>query len=44
MTPRPGRIAKVIDVPLARPRELAIQTTPEFNHLVEEARVTLGAL
>lgn len=44
MTPRPGRIAKVIDVPLERPRELAVQTSPEFNHLVEEARETLGAL
>ncbi len=43
MTPRPGRIAKVIDVPLERPRELSIQTSPEFNHLVEEARDVLGA-
>ncbi|WP_413721065.1 ABC transporter ATP-binding protein [Silicimonas sp. MF1-12-2] len=44
MTPRPGRIASVIDVPIARPRELSVQLSPEFNHLVEEARVTLGAL
>jgi NitT/TauT family transport system ATP-binding protein len=44
MTPRPGRIASVIDVPLTRPRELSVQLSPEFNHLVEEARVTLGAL
>ena len=44
MTPRPGRIASVIDVPLARPRELSVQLSPEFNNLVEEARVTLGAL
>ena len=43
MTPRPGRIAKVIDVPLERPRELAIQTSPEFNRLVDEARDVLGA-
>lgn len=42
MTPRPGRIAKVIDVPLERPRDLSIQTSPEFNHLVEEARDVLG--
>lgn len=42
MTPRPGRIAKVIDVPLERPRELAIQTSPEFNRLVDEARDVLG--
>jgi NitT/TauT family transport system ATP-binding protein len=44
MTPRPGRIAKVIEVPLKRPRELSIQTSPEFNELVEDARVTLGAV
>jgi NitT/TauT family transport system ATP-binding protein len=44
MTPRPGRIAKVIEVPLTRPRELSIQTSPEFNELVEDARVTLGAV
>ena len=42
MTPRPGRIARVIDVPLERPRELAIQTSPEFNRLVDEARDVLG--
>lgn len=42
MTSRPGRIARVIDVPLERPRQLSIQTSPEFNHLVDEARDTLG--
>ncbi|MGI9501301.1 MAG: ABC transporter ATP-binding protein [Geminicoccaceae bacterium] len=44
MTPRPGRIARVIEVPLERPRKLAIQTSPEFNRVVEEARDVLGAL
>ena len=44
MTPRPGRIAKVVDVPLERPRPLAMQTSVEFNRLVEEVRETLGAL
>ena len=44
MTPRPGRIADVIEVPLERPRKLAIQTSPEFNRIVEEARDALGAL
>jgi NitT/TauT family transport system ATP-binding protein len=44
MTPRPGRIARVIEVPLERPRTLAIQTSPEFNRVVEEARAVLGAL
>ena len=43
MTPRPGRIAKVIEVPLERPRELSIQTSVEFNRLVEDARDVLGA-
>ncbi len=44
MTPRPGRIASIVDVGFGRPRELSLQTTPEFNRLVEEVRVTLGAL
>ena len=44
MTPRPGRIAQIVDVPLERPRKLSVQLTPEFNHLVEEVRETLGAL
>lgn len=44
MTPRPGRIARVIEVPLERPRKLAIQTSPAFNRLVAEARDVLGAL
>jgi NitT/TauT family transport system ATP-binding protein len=44
MTPRPGRIAKVLDVNLPRPRHLEITTTPEFQELVLEVRQTLGAL
>ncbi len=44
MTPRPGRIARIVDVPLERPRRLALQTTPEFNRLVVEVRETLGEL
>jgi NitT/TauT family transport system ATP-binding protein len=44
MTPRPGRIAKVLDVDLPRPRHLAITTTPEFQELVLDVRQTLGAL
>jgi NitT/TauT family transport system ATP-binding protein len=42
MTPRPGRLAKVIDVPFARPREISLQVTPEFNELVAEVREVLG--
>ncbi len=42
MTPRPGRIAAIIDVPFARPRPLSIQTSPEFNALVAQVRDVLG--
>jgi NitT/TauT family transport system ATP-binding protein len=44
MTPRPGRIAEVLQVNLPRPRHLAMTTTPEFQRLVLEVRRTLGAL
>jgi NitT/TauT family transport system ATP-binding protein len=33
MTERPGRIAAIYDVPLARPRRLAIMGSPEFTEL-----------
>lgn len=42
MTPRPGRIARIIDVPLPRPRDPSVQVTPEFNELVTLVRNTLG--
>jgi NitT/TauT family transport system ATP-binding protein len=44
MTPRPGQIARIVTINLERPRKLSIQTSPEFNALVEEVRDTLGAL
>ena len=44
MTSRPGRVAKIVDVNLERPRPISIQTSPEFNRLVEDVRVTLGAV
>ncbi len=43
MTSRPGRIAKVVEVDLPRPRTLKMQVEPEFNRLVEEVREALGA-
>ena len=42
MTPRPGRIAEIVEVPFERPRPLSIQTSPEFNALVEQVRDILG--
>jgi NitT/TauT family transport system ATP-binding protein len=42
MTPRPGRLAAVVDVPFGRPREIELQQTPEFNALVSEVRGVLG--
>jgi NitT/TauT family transport system ATP-binding protein len=42
MTPRPGRLAAVVDVPFTRPREIELQQTPEFNALVSEVRGILG--
>jgi NitT/TauT family transport system ATP-binding protein len=42
MTPRPGRLAKIVDVPFERPREIALMQTPEFNRLVGEVRSILG--
>jgi NitT/TauT family transport system ATP-binding protein len=42
MTPRPGRLAAVVDVAFARPREIELQQTPEFNALVSEVRGILG--
>lgn len=43
MTPRPGRLARVIDVPFERPRSLDLQLTPEFNEIESEVREVLGS-
>jgi NitT/TauT family transport system ATP-binding protein len=42
MTPRPGRLARMVDVPFERPRAAELQLTPEFNALVAEVRDILG--
>lgn len=42
MTARPGKIAQVIDVNFERPRPISIQTSVEFNKLVEQVRDSLG--
>jgi NitT/TauT family transport system ATP-binding protein len=41
MTPRPGRIAGIVDVPLERPRSLDLLTTDQFQRLVREVREVL---
>lgn len=38
MTPRPGRIAKVVDVELARPRKLDMEFTQEFKSYSDDIR------
>jgi NitT/TauT family transport system ATP-binding protein len=43
MTPRPGRLARIVDVPFARPRHLSLLNSPELNSLVADVRANLGA-
>ncbi|NEE00478.1 ABC transporter ATP-binding protein [Phytoactinopolyspora halotolerans] len=38
MTPRPGRINKILRVDFAKPRDVDLQTTPEFNDIVRSLR------
>ena len=42
MTSRPGRLARMVHVPFARPRSPELTLTPEFNALVAEVRDILG--
>ena len=42
MTPRPGRLARVVRVPFPRPREIRLMKSPEFASLVFEIREVLG--
>ena len=41
MSPRPGRIEKVIDVSLPRPRRLDMQFSPEFKRYSDEIRTLI---
>lgn len=42
MAPRPGRVLNIVTVPFARPRNLAIRETKEFNDIVHLVRTTLN--
>ena len=42
MSPRPGRIVKVIDSPLPRERTLKLRDTPAFLALAQEVREALA--
>jgi len=43
MTPRPGRLAQVINVPFEHPRKISLTRTKEFNDMVFAVREILGA-
>jgi NitT/TauT family transport system ATP-binding protein len=42
MTPRPGRINAIIDVPFERPRQRDLKTTVEFLDVTNDVRVSLA--
>ena len=42
MTPRPGRVAEIVPVDLARPRAAALRLTPEFAALVRRIGGLIG--
>jgi NitT/TauT family transport system ATP-binding protein len=42
LSPRPGRIRSITDVPFARPRELDVETQPEFQDIARELRHQLN--
>ena len=42
LTPRPGRIKDIADVPLSRPRAMEVQTGQDFNTVVAQLRASLN--
>jgi NitT/TauT family transport system ATP-binding protein len=42
MSPRPGRISKIVDVPIARPRDLKTLALPQFGVLCDSVRTLFG--
>jgi NitT/TauT family transport system ATP-binding protein len=43
MSPRPGRISEIVDVDIARPRNLQTMGTPRFGELCDRIRTIFGA-
>ncbi len=41
MTTRPGRVLKIVDVEIARPRDYRVLTTPKFLKLENEVRAAI---
>jgi len=41
MSPRPGRIARVVPIDLPRPRDISTRELPRFFELVTEVRESL---
>jgi NitT/TauT family transport system ATP-binding protein len=44
MSPRPGRIDTIVDVPFARPRSLDLQASPEFQKIAIDLRHRLAEI
>jgi len=44
MSPRPGRIVKVMDIDLGRPRDLRMKTSSEFMKYIDLIRDEMGLL
>ena len=42
LTPRPGRIRAAFDIPLSRPRDVAVQFTMLFGELAGQVRAAIG--
>jgi NitT/TauT family transport system ATP-binding protein len=43
LSPRPGKIDSITPIPFPRPRDLSLQTTPEFQAIVRDLRRQLEA-